>query len=412
MTQKDTFLFLELRPQPIGIFPLPAGYLVLPPADNCTAALAELLQGREPAEWPVAWEFYRLALNGDPAAALATLAGDESLLAQYNRLVLEGDPANYLALRHQAAGDLAALLELIAYVLGWVEVPPLVEATTGELQAQILSAKAAAALEAGALMMALEALQAAVETARSASPLLAAQLLADLAETRLAARESPALAMGHYREALQLLMGSGLAELRAQVALRLGTMYHEIARGQRGALLEAVKCYQEALRFYKAESHPEPYAMTQTNLALAYLAMPLTEASDRLRMAVAVQALRAAVAIYTPEAFPDRWAGARLNLANALQYVPSAHPEENLIEAVGLYEELLAARNPADDPVGYARLLANQGNALAHLGIFDHAQAKLNEATSYFVAAGEHEAAAGVQGVLAEIEERKATPAA
>jgi tetratricopeptide (TPR) repeat protein len=128
--------------------------------------------------------------------------------------------------------------------------------------------------------------------------------------------------------------------------------------------------------------------------------MPLTEASDQLRSAVAVQSLRQALQVYDRDSYPAQWASAQLNLANALQYLPSTHPEENLTQAVELYEDLLAARSPQLDPLGYARLLANQGNALAHLGIFDHATAKLAEAQRLFEQCGEWETAVSVRELL------------
>jgi tetratricopeptide (TPR) repeat protein len=153
------------------------------------------------------------------------------------------------------------------------------------------------------------------------------------------------------------------------------------------------------------QNAPELYALAQNNLALAYLAMPLTEASDQLRMGIAVQALREALKVYKREAYPEQWASTQLNLANALQYLPSSHPEDNLSEAVGLYEEVLQARDPQRDPLGYARLLANQGNALAHLGIFDHAVPKLQQAAWLFAQGGDDDAATTVNGLLAEITE-------
>ena len=50
------------------------------------------------------------------------------------------------------------------------------------------------------------------------------------------------------------------------------------------------------------------------------------------------------------------------------------------MQAVEIYEELLQTRSRAEDPVGYARLLANQANALAHLGLFSQSLEKANEA--------------------------------
>jgi tetratricopeptide (TPR) repeat protein len=78
------------------------------------------------------------------------------------------------------------------------------------------------------------------------------------------------------------------------------------------------------------------------------------------------------------------WASVSMNLANALQYAPSSHPEENLIQAVEIYEQVLQVRSRAKDPVAYALVLLNQANALAHLGIFKPALEKLAEAYKLF----------------------------
>jgi Nickel-dependent hydrogenase len=146
------------------------------------------------------------------------------------------------------------------------------------------------------------------------------------------------------------------------------------------------------------------------NLAAAYLTMPMTEASDQLRLGVAVQSLRNALKVYTPETHPERWASTQLNLANSLVCTPSKHQADNLVEAVELYEAVLEMRgrdtDPVGrdtDPVGRARVLANQGNVLAHLGMFDHAKAKLYEARYIFEEFGDGESVRAVRGVLDEV---------
>jgi tetratricopeptide (TPR) repeat protein len=397
---------LSPRPQPLGVLPLPAGYLVVPPVPGAEAFAAALCAGQTPAA-PPGLGFYALALAGDADAALAALAADDSPEAAYNRLVLGGDQAGYGPLRAALTGELALLLDVLAYTLGWIDAPPDPGAAAGELAACALSARAAYALERGQPAQAAAALEAASEAARPVSPLLAAQLLGDLAEIE-AAHGAGRRAVQRYREALDLVPAGGPPGLRAQLAMRLGMLFQNLADGRREWLLEAAKCYQEALKHFTRESHPELFALAQNNLALAYLAMPLTEASDQLRMGVAVQSLREALTIYTQAAYPEHWASAQLNLANALQYLPSRNPEDHLAEAVELYEELLAARSRAADPLGYARVLANQGNALAHLGIFAHARPKLAEAMRLFAAAGDRDAAAAVGAALDEIAEREA----
>jgi tetratricopeptide (TPR) repeat protein len=142
-------------------------------------------------------------------------------------------------------------------------------------------------------------------------------------------------------------------------------------------------------------------------VGLRYLAMPMREAGDALRAAVAIQSLREALRIYTRDEHPESWASTQLNLANALQYLPSSHPAENLAQAVEIYQELLAVRTKEMDPVGYARLLANQANALAHLGVFGEALTQLEEAHRLFHWHGEPELAAAALEQVARINERR-----
>lgn len=395
---------ITLRPQPLGIFPLPVGYLLLPDSAESITLQPLLLQGRHPDQWPAALAFYAQALAGNLPAAYALLAADDTPLAAYNRFVLQADPATYTQLRQTLPAPLSTLLDVVAYTLGYLSTPPAADGLDGELLAFVLMAQATAALERQEPLAALGLLEQAYQAA-AVSPIYAAQLLGTLAETREQAQGLSPGVLQQYRQAIQQLEKSDLTLVRAELALHLGICYQELANGQRGALMEAVRYYQEALQGFRRETEPDYYALAHNNLALAYLALPMTEASDQLRMGIAVQSLREALKVYTKEHHPQRWASAQLNLANALQYLPSSHPQDNLVEAVERYEEILALRTQANDPLGYARLLANQGNALAHLGIRDHATAKLTTAQALFAQAGEIDAAASVGALLAQLEQ-------
>ena len=43
---------LAVRPQPLGAFPLPVGYLLIPASPETEEARLALLEGRVPAQWP------------------------------------------------------------------------------------------------------------------------------------------------------------------------------------------------------------------------------------------------------------------------------------------------------------------------------------------------------------------------
>ncbi|WP_322494409.1 hypothetical protein [Chloroflexus sp.] len=401
---------LAVRPQPLGIFALPAGYLVLPPSDNLAAgpALAALLRGEIPAEWPPEWCFYAHALAGEVTAALAALPPSTDLVTRYNRYVLAGSHADDLMLHTLLDGELACLQGVAAFTMGHRREPPPLAGATGEVQALVLVAHAAAAIEQGDIPAADRHFAEAIAAAAPVSPALAGQIALNRAELAMQYGGELALITRWLQQAIDYIPPESLSEVRARAAAQLGQLLQEHANGQRGPLQAAVRCYQEALRFYRRETHPLEFAFIQNNLALAYLAMPMTEAGDRLRGAIAVQALRAALSVYDPDQHPHEWTSARLNLANALQYVHSARPAEHLLEAVAIYEDLLQRRNPAADPAGYARILANLGNALAHLGIFAEARERLLQADHLFAQIGDEPAMMTVRELLANIDQHEA----
>lgn len=62
MTDPDPAV-LAVRPQPLGAFPLPLGYMLIPAAADTEDARSALLSGRVP-EWPSALRAHELALGG------------------------------------------------------------------------------------------------------------------------------------------------------------------------------------------------------------------------------------------------------------------------------------------------------------------------------------------------------------
>ncbi|MBX9855372.1 MAG: hypothetical protein K2Y26_07595 [Gemmatimonadaceae bacterium] len=411
-----------VRPQPIGIFPFPAGLLLLPEpdvrsdTDRETARQAQeaLMRGSVPEVWPNAWRFFAASLAGARDEAMALLSADESThgtaLVAYNRFVLAGDAGDLAAALGASAPTVRVMACCAAYVQGAVSgLPPVEEmhrALDAELVAQALAVQAAWHLENHAVAEALTVLEQGVAAARVVSPILAAQLLAQRAGLEEAADTAEAL----WQEALHLAGDSPLPGLRAELLCGRALVVHQDSESRRHRLVEAVQLYQEALRAgIDRDSHPLMWARIQANLGIAYVSMPMSEAGNKLRLAVAVQAFREALTVYDREAHPDEWSSTMLNMANAMQYMPSGHQQENLMQAVEAYEELLTVRPRAMDPVGYARILANQGNALAHLGIFTPAVEKLTEAHKLLHWHGEPDAAQRLLDQLEAINVQLAT---
>jgi tetratricopeptide (TPR) repeat protein len=387
-----------LRPQPIGIFPMPANFLLLPESWRDSADYQNALQGIFPKED----SFFKFAIDGEQEKALAELT-DDLPETKFNRFILNTSPELYHQLTEELTGDYRKLLDVAAFTLNYIPEPPTVENLDGELLAFVLMVQASHKIELREIESAINLLLEAADIAKPVSPILYGQVLTSLAEIKHQFLGANADVIQTYKTALDTLKKSELESNKASLNMNLGICYQEMSGGNRGALLEAVKCYQVALKFFTREQFPKEFAFAQNNLALAYLSIPTIEASDQLRVAIAIQALREALKVYQRETHPELWASTQLNLANALQYAPTSHVQENLEESVRIYEEILEVRRPTENPIGYARLLANQGNALAHLGIFEHAIPKLNEAMNIFRQIDDTDSANAVSEQLAVI---------
>lgn len=394
---------LSLRPQPLGIFPAPTAYLVIPPVAGAEEVCAALLVGQTPDDMPDALRFYTLALANDRASAWRALAHDSSPEAHYNRFVLHNDPDAYRHLRQRLHGDLAALLDLVAYMGGLRNDPPEADALSGEIAACVLPAHAAEALARQQYDAAIAALQRAIEEVRRVSPLFAAQLLDRLATIYTNVGQASA-ALQALRDAVRLTGGGRRLDLRAYLALRLGMLCQDLANGQRTLLVEANEWFQEALRCCSIERTPDLYALAHYRLALTILTLAPAGNGDQILRERAIQSLRESLRVYTCDTHYEQWLNAQVTLANALRISSSASPTDHLLEAVRLYDEALASRDQESDPLWYGRVLANQGNALFHLGDAARARDHLIRARAIFLAHRDYGAAALLDEALVAID--------
>lgn len=388
---------LPTRPLPIGAFGLPFGFLLLPPGEDTEPARKALLDGRLPAQWPDSLAGHQAALDGDFDAARAAFACDDPV-SRFNRFVLDPDEADAAELR-PAVGPFGVLVDLVLFATGRSDDAPDPAGHDGEIAALLLAAAAVAPGEPDVGL-----LRRAADAAMPVSPALAGVLYGALAQALKGAGDAMG-AVGVLLAGIELLKGTDLNVARAEQHLELAATFHELAAGgERPDLVgQAVSHYHNVLQILGPDEAREVFAAAHAGLGAAYLTMPMNEASDQLRLGIAVGSLRTALTVYTRESYPAEWSSAQLNLANALVYAPSKHRQENLTEAVELYEAVLQTRDRNSDPVGYARALANQANVLAHLGERLVARAKLGEARALFEEAEDWPAVNQVRELLDEL---------
>ena len=393
--------------QPLGAFPLPAGFMLVPDVDDPSVdgVVASLLAGKLPPEWPAAMRAHQFVHEGDVAAAQAVLVGDDPITL-YNRYVLWPATVDPAVVEERLPLELAPLVGVVRYATGDSDEPPTLpnaHAVSPIIAALVLAARATHALAGDRPADAVRLLHRAATRAADDSPPLAALLLGNAGTIAHEHGLDRVAARVDLEAAAAALTDTDLQVAKAELHYQLGMLEHEDAVAAGAPLRPAMHHYYTTLQLVTEHSAPFLWASAQLNLATAHLSSQMVEASDALRTGIAIQAMRASLRVFTREAYPAQWATATLNLANALVYSPSVKQGDNLVEAVELYEAVLEARGRDDDPLGRARVLANQGNVLAHLGIFDQAKAKLYEARFLFEEHLDHDSALAVRSVLDEI---------
>jgi tetratricopeptide (TPR) repeat protein len=170
-----------------------------------------------------------------------------------------------------------------------------------------------------------------------------------------------------FERALAVLETHANPEELAELEMNLGLAKHTLAAHGKCRLNECVTHYQRALRTFTREAYPAECAMLHNNLATAYLALPASDPSGRLREALAVQSFEAALQIITLEEFPNEYAMLQNNLGNALQNSTSGHALANRLRAIQAYEEALKVRTAGNQPAAYANTIANLALCLSNL---------------------------------------------
>ena len=170
-----------------------------------------------------------------------------------------------------------------------------------------------------------------------------------------------------FEAALKVLNEHGDAEEVAEVEMNLGLVIQTLAGAGRRKLSDAIAAYQRSLRVFNKEAHPKEFAILQNNLATAFMSMPFTDPTGKMREALAVQSFEEGLKVVNLIDHPVEYAMLQNNLGNALQYASSSHIIENNLRALQAYEEALKVRKRKTTPLEYANTISNKANCLLNL---------------------------------------------
>lgn len=215
--------------------------------------------------------------------------------------------------------------------------------------------------------------------------------------------------------ALATLTAEGSDAEVAEAEMNLGLICQTLAGMRLLPIQSAISAYQRSARTFDKLGYPKEFAILQNNLATAFLSMPFTDQTGKMREALAVQAFEEALTVVNLIDHPSEYAMLQNNLGNALQYVSSSHRLENGYRALEAYDEALKVRTLRDMPEEYANTIANKANCLSNLpddpsnpdggnfGNLTEAVRLLEEARGVFTARGAGEKAQAVADAIGEL---------
>lgn len=221
------------------------------------------------------------------------------------------------------------------------------------------------------LLAAVELYEEGVNLCDDADALLAARIRARLATALMSVPGEDAACLKRAREemetALATLTAEGKDEEVAEAEMNLGLICQNLAGMGLSRIQDAIGAYQRALRVFDRNKFPAEFAILQNNLATAFLSIPFSAESGKMREALAVQSFEEGLKVVNLIDHPSEYAMLQNNLGNALQYASSSHRIENGVRALEAYDEALKVRTESDTPGEFANTIANKANCLANL---------------------------------------------
>jgi len=122
----------------------------------------------------------------------------------------------------------------------------------------------------------------------------------------------------------------------------------------------AINAFQDVLKVFKRDTHPQKFADVHHNLALIYSEIPVGSEEKAMWTAFCASSFKEVLAFYTKDKYPYENAMASHNYATALMDFPPAKIHDNLKKAAGLFNEALEIRTAKGYPFERALTLLNQ----------------------------------------------------
>ena len=152
-----------------------------------------------------------------------------------------------------------------------------------------------------------------------------------------------------------------IQEFLGEAGLRKATLLYTWSKnGSPQYYKPAINAFQDTLKVFKRDTHPQKFADIHHNLALIYSEIPVSVEEKPIWTAFCASSFKEVLAFYTKEKYPYEYAMASHNYATALMNFPEAKLHNNLDKAFGLFEDALSVRTVKEYPFERALTLLNQ----------------------------------------------------
>jgi len=162
-------------------------------------------------------------------------------------------------------------------------------------------------------------------------------------------------------KAILIFKEADIPEFLGEAGLRKATLLYTWSKnGSPQYYKPAVNAFQDTLKIFKRDSHPQKFADVHHNLALIYSEIPVSPEEKPIWTAFCASSFKEVLKFYTKENHPYEFAMANHNYATALMSFPEAKIHNNLDRAFNMFEEALAIRTAESYPFERALTLINQ----------------------------------------------------
>jgi hypothetical protein len=165
----------------------------------------------------------------------------------------------------------------------------------------------------------------------------------------------------YINKAILIFKNEEIHEFLGEASLRKATLLYTWSKnGSPQYYKPAINAFQDTLKVFKRDTHPEQFADVHHHLALIYSEMKASEQEKPIWSAFSASSFKEATKIYTKDRYPYQFAVVCHNYATALMSFPEAKLHNNLDKAYGLFEDALQVRTAEVYPFERALTLTNQ----------------------------------------------------